>query len=60
MRDGYYVSTYLTPPGLPHVLDTWLAKDPQLDEGIRLWIKRATGATDAMAGELATPTRGEG
>ncbi|MEV7040434.1 carbamoyltransferase C-terminal domain-containing protein [Amycolatopsis sp. NPDC051061] len=35
MKDGYYVSAYLTPPGLPHLLDTWLRHN----NNVSLWLK---------------------
>ena len=35
MRDGYYVSTYLTPPGLSYLLDTWLRHNTN----VSLWLK---------------------
>ncbi|MEV7040432.1 carbamoyltransferase C-terminal domain-containing protein [Amycolatopsis sp. NPDC051061] len=35
MRDGYYVSTYLTPPGLSHLLDL----RARHDNNVSLWLK---------------------
>jgi carbamoyltransferase len=35
MRDGYYVSAYLTQPGLPYLLDTWLRHN----NNVSLWLK---------------------
>ncbi len=35
MRNGWYLSTYLTPPGISRVLDVW----PRHDNNISLWRK---------------------
>ncbi|MDX3234054.1 hypothetical protein, partial [Streptomyces sp. ME19-01-6] len=35
VRDGYYVSTYLTQPGVPHLLDTWIRHN----NNVSLWRK---------------------
>lgn len=36
MLDGWYLSTYLTPPGIPRLLGVW----PRHDNNVSLWYKR--------------------
>jgi carbamoyltransferase len=41
MKDGYYLSTYLSPPGIPRLVNVW----PRHDLNVSLWSKSGSALT---------------